>query len=632
MAAWPGGTIGWMKVDNFEGGDDEAAGFNETATAQQVVTDATIDFSVDIKYTDHPIFDHGHGYFSVQISRFTASGWEAVDWKSKTLGNDNDDGDWSDSLTVSATMVSEAELYQLHLHCGLRDTGFGGGPTVDARGVVQAVRESIVGEFTLDFVPVSIVYAPPGQDMTASLTQSVNYGTRFTLGESSGFKSEQSVKGTVDILGLFGEGVGFSDSQSVSNGQTSGIEISHFRTTVVTADNQRAIGRAYWGPLGDLFVILVNPTFAASRRAESTLFYALKSIQQVLVVPAWKLLRPVDDPIASAIPAEARYRMLGLDPFVRNLDRFFPDSGADLSIAANPYADPSANNRAELIGRWWLDTGSELNYSEGETHQLFSTQTNQITYESTVTISATAGANYDGIEASLGLTAANTTSVGFQQSKETSASYSRSASCLLIHNQNERDLDGIDLFYDKVFSTFMFRRVRARRKPGSIDYGALGGQVSAPTRAALAGISVKLQRRGEIYETATNSTGRYSFVNLAPGRYEVQVGDHRERVTIDQESSATSPQTLNFKNVRRTIDLQRAPVWEVRQALGVPSDVVQLIGANLPKVRSFAALARLAGVDEKRVEQWRNTIRITWPPGPRAGDRPPQRGGRAAEQ
>jgi hypothetical protein len=605
-----------MQVDNTQGNEAETVWFNEIATAQQVVTDVAIDFSVDIKYTDHPYYDHGHGYFSVQISRLTASGWEPVDWKSKTLGNDNDDGDWSDSLVVSVTMVSEVELYQLHLHCGLRDVGFGGGVTVDGLHVIQAVQgSSIIGEFTLDFVPVSIVYAPPGQDMTASLTQSESYGTRFTLGQSSGFKSEQGMQGQIDILGLFGEGVGFSDSQSVSNAQTSGTEISHFRNTVVTADNQRAIGRAYWGPLGDLFVILVNPTFAASSRADGTLFYALKSIQQVLIVPAWKLLRPINDPIAGAIPAEARYRMLGLDPFIRNLDQFFPDSGADLSIAANPYADPSANNRAELIGRWWLDTGSELNYSQGETHQLFSTQTNQVTYESTVTINATAGANYDGIiAASLGLTASNTTSVGFQQSKETSASYSRSASCLLIHNQNERDLDGIDLFYDKVFSTFMFRRVRARRKPGPNDYGALGGQVSAPTQAPLAGISVKLRGRGEIHETTTSSSGRYSFVNLAPGRYEVQVGDHRERVTIDQESSATSPQTLDVEDVRRTIDLQHAPVWEVRQALGVPSDVVQLIGANLPKVRRFAALARLAGVDKERVEQWRNTIRITWPP------------------
>jgi hypothetical protein len=300
-------------------------------------------------------------------------------------------------------------------------------------------------------------------------------------------------------------------------------------------------------------------------------------------------------------------------------------------IAANPYADPSANNRAELIGRWWLDTGSELNYSQGETHQLFSTQTNQVTYESTVTISATAGIDYDGIAASLGLTASNTTSVGFQQSKETSASYSRSASCLLIHNQNERDLDGIDLFYDKVFSTFMFRRVRARRGPGPLDHGALGGQVLSPTQAPLAGVGVKLRRRDVVHETTTSATGMYSFVNLAPGEYVIQVGDLRESVTIDEDSSPTSPQTRDLRDVVRTIDLQRASVWEVRQALGVPSDVVQLIGANLTRVRTFTALARLTGVDAERVKQWRDTIRVAWPPRPRADDRRYGRAGRPVE-
>src|SRR5262249_52495641 len=149
-----------------------------------------------------------------------------------------------------------------------------------------------------------------------------------------------------------------------------------------------------------------------------------------------------------------------------NLDLFFPDSGADLARAANPFADPSVHNRAELIGRWWLDTGTELNYALGETHQLFSGDATQVSYSSTVSINANIGADFDGITAGLGVTSSNTTTVGFQTSQETDASYSKSASCFLIHNQNERDLDGIEIYYDKVFSTFMFRRIASRRRPG----------------------------------------------------------------------------------------------------------------------------------------------------------------------
>ena len=416
----------------------------------------------------------------------------------------------------------------------------------------------------------------------------------------------------IDFLGIISEGVGFTDSQSASNQQTDAVEVSHFRNTVVTADNQRAIGRAYWGPLGDLFVILVSPRFAVSRRADGTLFYSMESVQQIIIAPAWKLLRPGDDPIVSAIPEDARRRMLQLDPFIQSLDRFFPDSGADLSLAANSYADPSRNNRAELIGRWWLDTGSELTYSQGETHQLFSTETNQVSYDSTVTINASAGVNYDGLALALGLTANYTTSVGYQTSKETSLSSSKSASCLLIHNQNERDLAAIDLFYDKVFSTFMFRRVRAHQRtvvggPPS-HYASVAGRVLMPNSGPLSGAPVVLRNRSASHETSTTATGRYVFVNVATGRYVLEVGDHREHVELGKENTAMQPAIIDIDGVRRKLDLQRAPVWELRQALGVPSDVVQRICAHLADIRSVASVARLAGVDRAATALWNETV------------------------
>src|SRR5262249_11175683 len=150
--------------------------------------------------------------------------------------------------------------------------------------------------------------------------------------------------------------------------------------------------------------------------------------------PAWKLLRPGTDPIASAIPPEVRRRLLELDPFIKNLDQFFPDSGAELAVAANAFADPTAGNRAELIGRWWLDTGSEIVYSQGDSHQLFNALTNEVRFESGVKVNASAGINYDGLAAALGVTQNSTTFVGLQQSKETSASYSKTASCSLVRS------------------------------------------------------------------------------------------------------------------------------------------------------------------------------------------------------
>lgn len=442
MAAWPGGSIASMEVDNFKGGTDSWININESATAQQTVTDAAIDFSVEIKYTDHPYFDHGVGFFSVQLNRMTTSGWQVVESKSKSLGNDNDDGDWSDTITVSVTMAEEVEMYQLVLHCETQQTSFG--TSADLSSVVQAVQgEAVVGDFTLDFLPMSIVYCPPGQD-----------------------------------------------------------------------------------------------------------------------------------PIASSIPAEVRRRLLELDPFIHNLDQFFPDSGAALAVAANPYADPSAGNRAEMLGRWWLDTGSELNYSEGESRQLFQTYSNEVKYESTVTINASAGLNFEDIAASLGLTQSSTTSVGFQQSKETSLSSSRTASCFLIHNQNERDLDGIDIFYDKMFSTFMFRRVRRRREfpPEEgvrVGAGALSGRVSSPRSAPLRGLEVLLTGAGGTFRTSTAQSGTYTFVNLPPGEYRLEAGDQRQPVEIAADCSPEKPKPKQEGHTAKRAAVTGAAVgagigiWEV---------------------------------------------------------------------
>jgi hypothetical protein len=106
-------------------------------------------------------------------------------------------------------MIAQVEQYRILLHCETRDTSLG--TSDDATAVLQAIQgQSAIGDFTLDFVPISIVYCPPGQDMTASLTQSQSYGTRFTIGESSGMESQSGVEFKVDFLGLLGEGVGFS--------------------------------------------------------------------------------------------------------------------------------------------------------------------------------------------------------------------------------------------------------------------------------------------------------------------------------------------------------------------------------------------------------------------------------------
>jgi hypothetical protein len=612
MSDWPQNPIATLEVDSFHGGTGCWITGHGTP-AQVTVLDAKIDFRVDISFHDHPWFDNGRGYFSARLEKLTTNGWQSIAFADKSLGNDDDDGDWFDSLVLSVQMTELVEEYRVTLHCETRDTGLG--TSSNSTLFLQAVQgESVLGDFTLDFLPISIVYCPPGQDMTASLTQSESYGTRFTIGESSGMESQSGVQAKVDFLGIVGEGVGFSQSQSTTNQATSGIQVSHFRTTVVTADNQKAIGRAYWGPLGDIFVILVNPSFAASKRADGTILYALKGIEQVLAIPAWKLLRPDGDPIASAVPADVRQRLLQLDPFISNLDLFFPDSGADIAKAANPFANPSGNNRAELIGRWWLDTGTELNYALGDSQQLFSSQSSEVKFSSTVTINASVGASYDGIAAGLSLSQSNTTSVGFQTSKETDASVSSTASCFLMHNQNQRDLDGVEIYYDKIYSTFMFRRVLARTRPGGPCGGVVSGTVIGVDGHPLRRMTLQLSDgKHLVQETLTNNKGEYSFFNLCHGNYVLTAGDREVHVSVKEEVTPFNPVRLPIDKVRRVINLATAPVWEVMEALSLSSDAVRRIGAELPKIRDVRTLAKIAGVSSEQAGLWTRRNVLNWP-------------------
>ncbi|BCW78892.1 carboxypeptidase-like regulatory domain-containing protein [Arthrobacter sp. NicSoilC5] len=614
MSRWPGNPIARMRVYNRRFGSDSHIDISEAAPLQQVVNDAAIEFHIATEFHDHPAWDNGQGYFSAYLDKLTTGGtWEQVDYNNHFLGDDEHDGDWHKTLIVSTTMTDPVEQYRVRLRAKTSKTSRGTKKTEKA--YFQAIQgSSAIGDFTLDFIPMSIVYCPPGQDMTASLLQSLSYGTRFTIGESSRMQAQGGVQAKIDVLGLFSEGIGTSDSQTMTNQSTSGIQLSYFRNTVLTADNQRAIGRAYWGPLNDIFVILVNPSFAASRRADGTILYSLQEIKQVLLVPAYRLLRPDRDPIAGSIPGDVRRQLLELDPFLKNLDQFFPDKGKDLAVASDPFADPSPNNRAELIGRWWLDSGTELNYTVGESQQLLSDSATQTTFSSTVTTNASVGPNLDGLTAALDLSGSSTTSIGYQTSKEAEGSFAQTASCFLMHNQNERDLDGVEIYYDKIFSTFMFRRVLARPREPGLCAGAVAGRVFDVEGLPLRRLAVTLtDNKGTVHATTTTVRGEYHFANLCPGDYTLEAGDRRAKLTVKKISTSITPDRKDLSRVRRVLNLSIAPLWEVSEALGISSDQVQLIGSQLPKLGNMAELATLLDADPNQMKAWSARTKVTWP-------------------
>jgi hypothetical protein len=475
------------------------------------------------------------------------------------------------------------------------------GPITIRRGPVD------LGSFTLDYVPAAIVYCPPGQDMTASLTQSRDFGTRLTVGQSDSLHATQS--GSLNFsTGIASIGIGSSDSQSVNNKSTSGVEISHFRNTIVTADNQRAIGRAYWGPLGDIFVILVNPQFALSQNFDGSISYQMTDASgDLIILPAWKLLRPRNDPIASAIPESVREQVLALDPFITNLPLFFPDSGADLSLAANPAADPTANERAELIGSWWPDNGIELNYTIGDSQELEMGTTQEVDTASTVTLNVNASFQ-EVVSLALSMSAANTTTIGYQSSLETQNKSSVSASCLLIRNQNDRDIGGIEVYYDRVFSTLMFRQILADRQHRRIT-----GYVKDVNGTPMPRTPVTIQG-GENYhaQTYTNSSGQYRLSNVPLGEYSLLAGGQAQELNVT-EGSWTDLIRLDVSRAGQVIDLSHCSIGQLACVLGIDVPKVQQLLALGIDFTNLEGLAGFPGIQQSQLDAWRETIHFISP-------------------
>src|SRR5262249_49564574 len=127
-------------------------------------------------------------------------------------------------IEVSSTMDGVVQAYRLQLNC---DAPIDNQPSARAEKRFLAILNMpLVGKVVLDYIPVSIVYCPPDQDMTASLTNSVDYGCRLTIGTSDEFTG-LPISVDFDQLGMTIDDLPSPAlSQSLSNHAQSSVEIS----------------------------------------------------------------------------------------------------------------------------------------------------------------------------------------------------------------------------------------------------------------------------------------------------------------------------------------------------------------------------------------------------------------------
>lgn len=622
MVNWPGGVpVAGMLIHNpKEGPITGGASFIDTVPLQKVL-EPTIQWEVKIRFYDDPNPAHGHccGYFEAKISRYKDSGnWDVVDIKDKILGDGSSSGDWQDTLTLETNMIKTPEQYKIELRCETK--GLAGGQNFKietvTKGFTAQSDSTFIGDFTVNYVPVSIVYCPPDQgSMSASLTQSQKYGTRMTISKDTKFAATYGASAKYEGGGSM-YSVDASTSVGGGNSHKRGIEVSYFRETVLTVDNEVAVEDKgtdiHGGPLFDLFVITTQLKFGVYKKTDNTYVYSPTGMGLTILVPAHQLLRP-NDPVVKNIDPQIRRNLLELDPFITNLDKFFPkDSGAPLSDAVNPKADPSVHNRAELLGIWWLSNSTELSYGIGKEETLETGETTEFTLKANVECSAGLAAELPFVfKADASFKVGFSAELNLQSSKETTDSKSQSASCHLIRNHVEKDPDAIAIYYDKIFSTLMFRRIPAT----AISKPSISGTVYDTVGKVLDRLDITLAandgKKTTIDKTMTNKTGQFNFYNLKAGEtYIVIAGDKSQPVQIEP---GIMEKKITLKDVKRDIDLQHSPTWAIAQSLLISSDSVRKISQNLNRISDHNDVAQVCNLQPEHIKAVTRRVNISWP-------------------
>lgn len=479
----------------------------------------------------------------------------------------------------------------------------------------------------LGWVPVGLVYDPPGQDMTNSVVESESHGVRSTFGHEVTIAEEEFSTVTQDAgvqldfpnVGLKATFThGEASSQASTDASRVTMEITGTQETMVTANNHRTIGRAYWGPLSDIFVILGHPWLGVTQHFNDRSDIGLPPIlamgpsllsegTEKILVPTHLLLRPDNDPIASSIPWEERKRILLLNPFVVRDEAILDDINAGVrpvTEGVDRFADPNANNpsRAARVSTYRLSRGTEVNYYESQGFTVQTATTEQEAYSTTIT--QTQGGQGNWVTGGFGIDTGDRFTINYQATSELSESdsYIQTAKCYLVRNQNDQGSSTLDLYYDTIFGSFMF----VVHPEPEADCFEIAGLVTDVGGRPIANqpVSIRAEAADEI-RSSTDISGWFRFfvclgwlellgtARLFTGGREIVIRDfledeHREARRLD----------LQLPDTRRTLDVARLRIRDIVELFGAPTaERARILGRGLAESRSLEEVADCLGLD-----------------------------------
>jgi len=494
-------------------------------------------------------------------------------------------------------------------------------------GVVGEVKEGKAFYF-----PLNIVYCPPGKDMTNSHEETSNHATRITMGYSNENieGNFQSIKGgiSISLFGIVGVDTSYENTssreQTASHASSAIIRFTNTQGTIITANNQRAIGRAYWGPLSDLFVILENmkmlfiKAFKDEDEDEPIIgAYPLPNSKpcRKLIIPTHLLLDPKDDPIANRIEWVDRKELLLRNPFIRGRDKAEQEANLEkfhagqikLEEVVDPYADPNRYNasRALLVTSLGVGAGSEINYYETKQIQVDKVDSEEESYQLRCTQSGSAGG---AIVIGGGVTVGDTLTVRYHNTKEMAEeeAWIKTAKCYLIRDQNDHALGDIDVYYDCHFGTFMFRQILNASGERTPTLVAVQGSITDIMGSNIAHEHVTLinTSSSEWTRTATDKNGYYAFPCVEPGDYVLKCGGDEKKLTIKPEDIAKRHIELNLIGAKRILDLQRAKIIDLIDGFDISGSEAIKLGKAAQTLQSEEQVFKFLELSKNEIDEF----------------------------
>jgi len=403
-----------------------------------------------------------------------------------------------------------------------------------------------VGAFTIPFLPVAIVYAPPADSLGQS---SASYLESETIGSSSTweYKTESSTtrpvtdtvygradefKGFVDTIGgiakdsqneyakIFASicqevssAIGKVDSQIVS-----GIaDLTHEEMTVIeTASSGLATSAKIGGPgMGDQISYLTNVRMAWAYykgQLRLTLIGAGK-----MTISASSLQTYINDPATTRLLPDDAKALLAFDPFVAG--------GSAAALSPDRFQLVTPNYEYVGVGG---AAGGSITFTQSCTRSS-SMQSTHVSYTTTLN-----EWNPGFLLSVFGVDSQEKATVTVSSAHNDSLSKTISIKAQLACGADEHF--AFNLYQDLLFGTYAFQMIPTT-KPAKFEGQGAG-----------AGERITLKTGTEVFTTVADQTGRFAFHNarIADGQAVLKIGDQPEKtVRIGGGSLPGGPILIN---------------------------------------------------------------------------------------